>query len=72
MGDPVGKIQLLTISEPALELFRRLEPPLDVTMIRGGSTTAEVRPALEISVLHREIKPQFYELEYARFLGDAQ
>jgi FkbH-like protein len=38
--------------------------------ILGGSTTAEVKSALEIFLLHREIKPEFYESEYGRFSED--
>jgi FkbH-like protein len=38
--------------------------------ILGGSTTAEVRSALEIFLLHRRIEPEFYESEYGRFSED--
>jgi FkbH-like protein len=39
--------------------------------VLGGSTTAEVKSALEVFLLHREIKPEFYESEYGRFSEDA-
>lgn len=38
--------------------------------ILGGSTTAEVKLALEIFLLHKEIKPEFYESEFGRFSED--
>ena len=38
--------------------------------ILGGSTTAEVKSALEVFLLHRRIEPEFYESEYGRFSED--
>jgi FkbH-like protein len=38
--------------------------------ILGGSTTGEVKLSLELFLLHRGIKPEFYESEYGRFSED--
>ena len=38
--------------------------------VLGGSTTAEVKSSLEVFLLQREIKPEFYESEYGRFSED--
>lgn len=38
--------------------------------ILGGSTTAEVRSALDVFLLHRGIEAEFYESEYGRFSED--
>jgi len=53
------------------QLLLEREPRMTCRIaILGGSTTAEVRSALEIFLLHREIKPEFYESEYGRFSED--
>src|ERR1017187_6636471 len=38
--------------------------------ILGGSTSAEVKSSLEVFLLRRDIKPEFYESEYGRFAED--
>uniref|UniRef100_Q01TP0 FkbH like protein n=1 Tax=Solibacter usitatus (strain Ellin6076) TaxID=234267 RepID=Q01TP0_SOLUE len=35
--------------------------------VLGGSTSAQVKSALEVFLLNRAIKPEFYESEYGRF-----
>ena len=53
------------------ELLMEREPRLTCRIaILGGSTSAEVRSSLEVFLLHREIKPVFYESEYGRFSED--
>ena len=53
------------------ELLLEREPRMSCRVaILGGSTTAEVRSALEIFLLQRAIKPEFYESEYGRFSED--
>ncbi|HYA18251.1 MAG TPA: HAD-IIIC family phosphatase [Bryobacteraceae bacterium] len=53
------------------ELLSEQNPQLTCRVaILGGSTTAEVRSALEIFLLRRSIRPEFYESEYGRFSED--
>lgn len=54
------------------QLLLEREFPLTCRIaVLGGSTTSEVKSALEIFLLHAGIRPEFYESEYGRFSEDA-
>jgi predicted enzyme involved in methoxymalonyl-ACP biosynthesis len=54
------------------QILSEREPQLTCRIaILGGWTSAEVKSSLEVFLLNREIKPEFYESEYGRFSEDA-